>query len=403
ALGTAHSDEVVAHLAGVVHLLASGGAPPEVAAHLAGGALLALPKGDGDVRPIAVGETLRRLVGKCLCEAVREDAKAHFCPLQVGVATPLGEACLEELCTGPLPARASQQASLGSSMGGLGLRSAARHNAAAYTASVVAARTQCCALDAAYRTSWPLTNEALTALNANLLPRDRVSLPDQNLGPAPPSLSQRSLSQALDQAMVAVPNAALDLHADALLFRTMVQMRLRLAVTAADGPCPLCDGVADSRAQAAGLHVEVEKPGLLPPRLDADGAPENGVPNPAGRRPADISVANWGIHGPALDLAVTCGLRPGQLPQAAAAEGAWVVGPATDYEARKRAHLNICAEQGLQFLPIVAEGSENGWGPTAPACQPLEPAIDVQPSYCYPMAGPPAFPSAAGHSLKSVI
>ena len=82
------------------------------------------------------------------------------------------QACLEELCAGPLPARASQQASLGSSMGGLGLRSAARHNAAAYTASVVAARAQCCALDAAYRASWPLTNEALTALNANLLPRD---------------------------------------------------------------------------------------------------------------------------------------------------------------------------------------------------------------------------------------
>ena len=194
----------------------------------------------------------------------------------------------------------------------------------------------------------------------------------------------------------AVPNAALDLHADALLFRTMVQMRLRLAVTVADGPCPLCDGVADrfgdharccpcggdrtkrdnrlrtvlaSRAQAAGLHVEVEKPRLLPPRLDAEGAPETGVPNPAGRRPADIWVANWGIHGPAaLDLAVTCGLRPGQLPQAAAAEGAWAVGPATDYEARKRAHLNtaqLCAEQGLQFLPIVAEGSGGGWGPTA--------------------------------------
>ncbi|CAJ1462071.1 unnamed protein product, partial [Effrenium voratum] len=58
------------------------------------------------------------------------------------------QACLEELCTGPLPARASQQASLSSSMGGFGLRSAARHNAAAYTASVVAVRAQCCALDA---------------------------------------------------------------------------------------------------------------------------------------------------------------------------------------------------------------------------------------------------------------
>ena len=61
-------------LRGVVNLLASGKAPREVSIFLAGGSLTALNKLiDGcpsDVRPIAVGEVLRHLIGKCLCALV---------------------------------------------------------------------------------------------------------------------------------------------------------------------------------------------------------------------------------------------------------------------------------------------------------------------------------------------
>ena len=39
-----------------------------------------------DIRPIAVGETLRRLTAKCLCLTIREKARDLFQPLQVGVA-----------------------------------------------------------------------------------------------------------------------------------------------------------------------------------------------------------------------------------------------------------------------------------------------------------------------------
>ena len=156
--------------------------------------------------------------------------------------------------------------------------------------------------------------------------------------------------------------------------------------------CPLCDGVADSfgdhartcpcgggrvkrhnclravlagRAQSAGLSPEVEKPGLLPPRLDAVGAPEDGVRAGGGRRPADVWVASWGAHGPAaFDLAVTSGMRPGHLVAPADPGG----GPAADYEARKRRHLDtqdLCTAQWLQFIPLVAEACGGGWGPTA--------------------------------------
>ena len=58
-------------LKGIVNLLASGKVPVRVSAYLAGGKLIALDKSkEGsppDVRPIAVGETLCRLTGECIC------------------------------------------------------------------------------------------------------------------------------------------------------------------------------------------------------------------------------------------------------------------------------------------------------------------------------------------------
>ncbi len=51
---------------------------------------MAVPKKKGGVRPIAVGEILRRLVGKALCSAAKEDATNYFQPVQVGVGSPLG-------------------------------------------------------------------------------------------------------------------------------------------------------------------------------------------------------------------------------------------------------------------------------------------------------------------------
>ena len=48
---------------------------------------MALNKPDGGLRPIAIGETIRRLVSKCCCEATTEDAKRVFGSLQIGVAT----------------------------------------------------------------------------------------------------------------------------------------------------------------------------------------------------------------------------------------------------------------------------------------------------------------------------
>ena len=44
--------------------------------------LAALPKKDGSVRPIAVGEYFRRLTAKCLCATCKDQASEFFWPLQ---------------------------------------------------------------------------------------------------------------------------------------------------------------------------------------------------------------------------------------------------------------------------------------------------------------------------------
>jgi len=67
--------------------MVAGLAPRELAPFVAGAPLMALAKAGGGLRPIAIGETIRRLVSKCCCEATVEDAKVIFGPLQVGVAT----------------------------------------------------------------------------------------------------------------------------------------------------------------------------------------------------------------------------------------------------------------------------------------------------------------------------
>ncbi|CAE8636187.1 unnamed protein product [Polarella glacialis] len=89
-LTPAHRAAVLEQLTAVVQLLVRGEAPEAVAPTLAGAGLFAMPKATGGVRPIAIGEVLRRIVGKCLCASVKEEAKRFFHPSQVGVACPTG-------------------------------------------------------------------------------------------------------------------------------------------------------------------------------------------------------------------------------------------------------------------------------------------------------------------------
>jgi len=80
-------NKAVSSLTRLTNHMVAGLAPRELAPFIAGAPLMALVKQGGGLRPIAIGETIRRLVSKCCCEATTEDAKIIFGPLQVGVAT----------------------------------------------------------------------------------------------------------------------------------------------------------------------------------------------------------------------------------------------------------------------------------------------------------------------------
>ena len=85
---------ICSSLRAIVNILAGGRAPTGVAKFLAGGSHMALIKYEEesplDIRPIAVGEALRRLTGKCLCIISRVKASEFFSPLQLGVACSVG-------------------------------------------------------------------------------------------------------------------------------------------------------------------------------------------------------------------------------------------------------------------------------------------------------------------------
>jgi hypothetical protein len=87
ALTPSTSDVVVSNIAAVVSILSQGGAPEAVQEWVCGASLAALPKSSGGLRPIAVGETWRRLTAKILASRATQDLREHLEPFQMGVGT----------------------------------------------------------------------------------------------------------------------------------------------------------------------------------------------------------------------------------------------------------------------------------------------------------------------------
>ncbi|KAL5477904.1 hypothetical protein EMCRGX_G024759 [Ephydatia muelleri] len=85
---------ILSSLRHVANLLAVGKAPKELSIYLSGATLTALSKNKSncppDVRPIAVGEVLRRLTSKCVCHLIKHKAAEFFHSFQFGVACPRG-------------------------------------------------------------------------------------------------------------------------------------------------------------------------------------------------------------------------------------------------------------------------------------------------------------------------
>ena len=74
------------HLHAVCAAIASGSLPISIRSLLSSSRLIALPKANGDVRPIAIGETWRRVTARAICFQKRKEFADYFTPLQHGVS-----------------------------------------------------------------------------------------------------------------------------------------------------------------------------------------------------------------------------------------------------------------------------------------------------------------------------
>ena len=84
------SQEFIEALTSVCLFAAKGNTPQDVIPYFCGATLIASLKKNGGVRPIAVGEVLRRLVSKCLMSVILPQAIKCLSPVQLGVGVPGG-------------------------------------------------------------------------------------------------------------------------------------------------------------------------------------------------------------------------------------------------------------------------------------------------------------------------
>ena len=93
----------------LVNLLCGGKVPADIIPQLCGASLLPCKKKAGGLRPIAIGEVLRRLTLKCAARSVQCIALEILAPLQLGVGVSAGceaivhsvTSCLEDPCIPP--------------------------------------------------------------------------------------------------------------------------------------------------------------------------------------------------------------------------------------------------------------------------------------------------------------
>ena len=91
------SDYTTSHLHSLCNSYLSGSVPDVVATTLAGAKLIALQKNVNDVRPIAVGDSFRRLTAKLACHQLKKKISTFLAPHQYGVSTPGGAELMTHL------------------------------------------------------------------------------------------------------------------------------------------------------------------------------------------------------------------------------------------------------------------------------------------------------------------
>jgi hypothetical protein len=308
----------------------------------------------------------------------------------------------------PLDSRSWHQAKLPTTMGGAGLRAAEDHAPAAFAASLLSSQPLVQALLGPGDQGHPQVegdNQEPSILSPLLLDTLSAAQGSQVVEAELEGLTQHMISLQIDQEqqrrlhnmfdedetrekarlaslalahsgdwLSCAPIKSLGLHLRPSEFVMALKYRLGVPIYASQGPCPaclrlsdrhgdhaLCCGTGGERisrhnslrdaffdvAVSAGLSPTKEGRFLLP-----------GVD----RRPADVLLPHWeaGLDA-ALDITVVTSLQAATVARAAEEPGFALE---FAHERKLRGAEDLCRQQGLAFLPLVAEAL-GAWHPSA--------------------------------------
>ena len=299
---------------------------------------------------------------------------------------------LEEILSCPLSSLSWRQATLPVSMGGLGLRSAPAHAAAAFLSSRVQTKST---VDEILM-SFPHLNDfdfalSLFRTSAGCLPpevsanlatdsgdfsqKNLSYLIDSNLqstlikevqSSGDKRASARLLSVSLPQAgafLNAVPNPIFGLSIIPEYFRVAVQYRLGLPVYTAPHPCPACgkdsDINGDHTITCSSEYERIHRHDTIRDAIFESAKHAGLSPVKEARlvsgslsRPGDIYLPIWRGRQTAFDIAVTSPLSQSALPQSHKTPGAAI---SSMKSSKMNKHFRPCQVNGVHFIPLVVE------------------------------------------------
>ena len=302
---------------------------------------------------------------------------------------------LNRILGAPLDDLSWRQAKLPVQHGGMGLRAAMDHGAAAYSTSFLQSQPMVKQLlnvtdddelaplnpavlaTLSIQLNEEVTEESLVGLTQKMV-SNKVDLANKTL--LAPKILEAGEREVARMASLSLPQAgawlncpplpALGLHLRGPEFVVAAKFRLGMPVYDSAGSCPACgrqsdtmgdhglvcgtggERIARHNALRDALHDTAAATGLAPQKEGRALLPGND------RRPADILLPNWaGGRDAALDVTVVHPLQDAIRARAAAEPGYALI---YAYNNKMRVTADLCDQQGIAFIPVVAE-SMGGW------------------------------------------
>ena len=306
---------------------------------------------------------------------------------------------LEDILGASLTPLAWRQASLPVSLGGIGLRSASSHAAAAFLSSIAQSKPTVDEIlrNFPFRHNLDMSLAVFRTAAGSLPPEVLADLSDPSTG----DFSQKRLSHLIDSNrqsallhevqtdgdvrssarllsltlplagafLNAVPSHVFGLSIIPENFRVSLLYRLGLPVYAASLSCPACgkdsDAFGDHTITCATEHERIFRHDVIRDAIFEEAKHAGLSPIKEARalvsnsqsRPGDIFLQNWRGRQTAFDVAVTSPLSKTALPRSSIAAGAALESMKA---AKMNKHSRPCQANGISFVPLVVE-TLGGW------------------------------------------